>query len=111
MLRRSFTAVLEKGSTFRSGFETEPYEAGWAREARWFVRVLHGRGRGALRVTPEISPDGLHWCEEGTAPVAAEEGELVSLALGNFGSWLRLRCAMENGLREVRVLIYLALKE
>lgn len=110
MLRRSFTAVLEKNARFCGDFETEPYEAGWAAEARWFVRVLEVEGRGDLRLTPQISPDGLHWCDEGARPVVASGCGLVSLPLTGFGSWLRLKGALLGQLKGVRVLVYLALK-
>ena len=70
MIRRSFTAVIEKNTTWTSGFETEPYETGWAGEARWFIRVVTMEGGdAALTVVPQISPDGLFWCDEGRAPV------------------------------------------
>ena len=65
MLRRSFTAVLEKNATFGADFATEPYEVGWATEARWFVNVLEVERGVTLRLTPQVSPDGLHWCDEG----------------------------------------------
>ena len=110
MLRRSFTAVLEKDTVFRSDFETEPYEAGWAREARWFVRLLDVEGRGNLRLTPQVSPDGLHWCDEESQPLLVPRCGLVSLPLTGFGSWLRLKGELLGRLQRVRVLIYLALK-
>ena len=111
MLRRSFTAVLEKNSTFCADFVTEPYEAGWAREARWFVNVLEAEGNPQLRLIPQISPDGLHWCDEGSDPILIQGCGLVSLPLANFGAWLRLRAELGNRPACVRVLIYLALKE
>ena len=111
MLKRSFTAVLEKNSTFSGDFATEPYEVGWATEARWFVHVLEMQGSGILRLRPQVSPDGLHWCDEGSAPIATGRCGLFSTPLRNFGSWLRLRGKVVGGLGSVRVLIYLALKE
>ena len=111
MLRRSFTAVLEKNSVFDADFATEPYEAGWATEARWFVNVLEIRGGARLRMTPQLSPDGLHWCDEGSPPLETDRLGLGSLALRNFGSWLRLRGELAGQGGSVRVLIYLALKE
>lgn len=111
MLRRSFTAVLEKNSTFCDDFVTEPYEAGWAREARWFVNVLEAEGNPTLRLLPQISPDGLHWCDEGSDPLVIQGCGLGSLPLATFGSWLRLRAELRSPPARVRVLIYLALKE
>ena len=110
MLRRSFTAVLEKNSTFESDFATEPYEAGWAIEARWFVRVLEASPGTSLAVTPQISPDGLFWCDEGTSPVSMENAGLISIPLRDFGQWLRLDARLSGDAPRVKVLIYLALK-
>jgi hypothetical protein len=109
MVRRSFTAVIEKNTTFTGGFETEPYEAAWAGEARWFIRVLELSG--VLAVTPQISPDGLFWCDEGRAPLVIDQPGLYSFPLREFGGWLRLRATLEGGSFRVKVMIHLALKE
>ena len=111
MLRRSFTAVLEKGSTFCGDFYTEPYEAGWAREARWFVRVLRADDLVELHLVPQISPDGAEWCDEGSGSLRLPGVGLASIPLVNFGSWLRLRGTTTGPAGSVTVLIYLALKE
>lgn len=111
MLRRSFTAVLEKGSTFRGDFCTEPYETGWAREARWFVRVLSADEGVGLHLVPQVSPDGAEWCDEGSGSLRLQGVGLVSMPLVNFGSWLRLRGTTSGRAGSVTVLIYLALKE
>ncbi len=111
MLRRSFTAVLEKGSTFTGEFCTEPYETGWAREARWFVRVLRADEGVGLHLVPQVSPDGAEWCDEGSGSLRLQGVRLVSMPLVNFGSWLRLRGTTTGRAGSVTVLIYLALKE
>ena len=110
MLRRVFTAVIEKNSVLTSDFETEPYEAGWATEARWFIRILTIDGADAsLTVTPQISPDGLFWCDEGRAQLFASKPGVSSFALRDFGNWLRLRGEVKGA--SVKVMIYLVLKE
>ena len=111
MLRRSFTAVLEKGSTFTGEFCTEPYETGWAREARWFVRVLRADEGVGLHLVPQVSPDGAEWCDEGSGSLRLPGVGLVSMPLVNFGSWLRLRGTTTGRAGSATVLIYLALKE
>ncbi len=112
MVRRSFTAVLEKNSTFTEAFQTEPYETAWASEAQWFVRVQEMSGTGArLRATAQISPDGLFWCDEGTAALEMTGVGLSSQALREFGHWLRLRVELSGEAPKVKVTIYLALKE
>jgi hypothetical protein len=108
MLRRFFTAVLEKNAVFEGDFQTEPYEAGWASEARFFVRVIELSEGARLVCRPQISPDGLLWCDEGSEGVEAVGKGLYSFPLRDFGGWLRLDCRLEG---RAKVLIYLALKE
>lgn len=111
-MRTSFTAVIEQGNRYTADFATEPYEVAWASEARWFVRVLELIGRATrLTLHPEISPDGLVWCAEGSAPLTFTEPGLASLPLREFGHWLRLRAELSGDDAAVKVLIYLALKE
>jgi hypothetical protein len=111
MLRRSFTAVLEKNTTWTSNFETEPYEAGWAIECRWFIRILTLEGADAsLSVTPQISPDGLLWCDEGLAPLVMSKPGVYSFPQKEFGNWLRLRAEMNGANGSVKVMVYLVLK-
>lgn len=111
-MRKSFTAVVERNVTFTESFATEPYECGWASEARWFVRSLEVSGdEVALSIYPQISPDGLHWCDEGSAPLTVRAPGLVSLKLRDFGQWLRLRGELTGRDPSVKVIVYLALKE
>ncbi|MFB4319349.1 hypothetical protein [Actinomadura sp. 21ATH] len=105
-MRQSFTAVLERNRTLSGDFATEPYEAAWAAEARWFVHTLERGAAGArMRVTTQISPDGLHWCD--LEPERELDGDLATWASAGFGGWLRLKGAVEG---DARVMIYLALK-
>ncbi|TDE54701.1 hypothetical protein E1295_14360 [Nonomuraea mesophila] len=111
-MRHALTAVLERNTTFTADFVTEPYEAGWAGEARWFVRTLALEGDDpSLRLTAQISPDGLHWCDDdgSTEQIATEPG-MVSMPVREFGHWLRLRATLTGGDPKAKVLIYLALK-
>lgn len=112
MTRKSFTAVVERNTTIDGALATEPYETAWAGEARWFVRILEQSGEGArLRVTPQLSPDGLFWCDEGSPPLVIDRPGLYSLALTNFGHWLRLNTETDGDGSSFKVIIYLALKE
>jgi hypothetical protein len=111
MVRRSFTAVIEKNATWTSNFETEPYEAGWAAEARWFVRISELAAGGWIEIHPQLSPDGLFWCDEGREPLRPRAAGLYSFALRDFGNWLRLRVAIGGEQAKVKLTIYLALKE
>lgn len=110
-MRRSFTAVIERNKTVSAAFETEPYECGWASEARWFVRVLEMSPGAELTLTPQISPDGLFWCEEGSATLLVRSMGVHSFALRDFGQWLRLQAAVGGPSPRLKIMIYLALKE
>jgi hypothetical protein len=116
-MRRCITSVLEQGNVWSASFETEPFEAGWASEARWFIRILDPMPTQGvvLNLTPQISPDGILWCDglaEGRGlrielPVASTD--VFTLVQHDFGNWLRLRVAFDRG--PVKFLIYLVLKE
>jgi len=110
-MRNSMTAVLEQNASIPAGeFRTEPYEVAWAIEARWFV-VAGRRDEGmAARLTAEISPDGLTWCELPGATAELGDAQMATLACEGFGGWLRLRvdASGDGGFDGVR--IYLALK-
>ena len=115
-MRRSFTAVVERNASVEGAFETEPYEAGWASEARWFVRVQSAEGKAPrLTCQPQISPDGLEWCDEESEPLVLRGSGLGTLKLRDFGGWLRLRCLIDDeavgqAIR-VKLTIVIALKE
>ncbi|MFC5753454.1 hypothetical protein [Actinomadura rugatobispora] len=116
-MRQSFTAVLERNRTLSGEFATEPYEVAWAAEARWFVRTLERSEPGVrLRVTTQVSPDGLHWCDLDAAREL--EGDLATWTSAEFGGWLRLKGTVQAGGKPgendepaaAKVMIYLALK-
>ncbi len=109
-MRQSHTAVIERDVEWQGLATTEPYECGWASEAIFFVRTLdsHGDLRSVgLRV--QISPDGMHWCDEGTSLVLTAN-EVDYCRVRHFGNWLRLRAHLPEGV-SIRVLVALALKE
>jgi hypothetical protein len=111
MVRRSFTAVLERNTRITEGFATEPYEVAWATEARVFVRILEISEGTGLTVRPRISPDGLFWCDEGSKGLEMREAGLASFALRDFGHWLQMEVGLEGPDPFARILITLALKE
>lgn len=111
-MRHSFTAVLSRNERHSGDFETEPYEVGWATEARLFVNVLDVSGddpRWVFRI--EISPDGLHWCQLDAQTLVAEEPRLYTMAFREFGNWIRVRGSCEAGGSTLRSIISVALKE
>jgi hypothetical protein len=117
-MRRSLTAVLEQNAAFNVDFETEPYECGWASEARWFVRVLELGGPGVrLSLQPQLSPDGLFWCDAEVRRLRIAAPGLYSSPQTQFGQWLRVRGTfeLEQGgaarTAAAKLFIYLTLKE
>ena len=89
-----------------------PDECAWAGEARWFIRILDIGGEDAcLRACTQISPDGLRWCDHGAVFPDMRVRGLYSLAVSDFGGWLRLQCEVAGQNPWVKVLVYLVLKE
>jgi hypothetical protein len=97
MLPESQAAVVARNETWTGQAATEPYEAGWAREAIIFVRALRSTGAaGTAHV--ELSPDGMNWVAEGTTFTLPDDGNTVTYArVREFGNWLRLRAELPQG--------------
>ena len=111
MLKRSFTAVVERNVTVSGRLETEPYETAWAGEARWFVHVLSADPKTTLQIASEISPDGLTWCPH-EAPAAKRLGPgLITLPLTMLSPWQRLVLTSQPAEDPVKVIVYLTLRE
>ena len=113
-IRNTYTAVLVRGDLWQAGtVHTEPYEAAWAGEAVFFVRVLElvrGAGGPAAEARVQISPDGMHWVDEGSGCDIAPEVESLSFARTlNFGGWLRLAVDVPPEMA-AKVVVTLALK-
>ena len=109
-MRRSHTAVVERNRVWNGVFETEPYEAAWASEAIFFVRTLDASGPiGETDAHVQISPDGIHWCDEGTRLSLAGDPGVTIAKVAHFGGFLRLVGEIPSG-AEVRVIVYLTLK-
>jgi Domain of unknown function (DUF6385) len=137
-LRKSYTAVIERGHHLRGDFVTEPYEAGWASEALFFVRLLDepnapgssrdaggvnasGSSRDAggppgpsagvtLNARVQLSPDGMHWVDEGST-LPQLSGGTAFVRVREFGNWLRLAGTVTPPGHPTRAIVYLALKE
>lgn len=114
MMRNAYTAVIARGDLWQGSVQTEPYEAAWAGEAVFFVRVLEvaaGQGSGSQAIARvQISPDGMHWVDEGaTLAISAQQDHLSFARVANFGGWLRLAVDVPAGMG-VKVVATLALK-
>ena len=116
LMRNAYTAVIARGEWWEEGLvQTEPYEAAWAAEALFFVRVMQTGEATALRAASacarvQVSPDGMHWADEGSVmhiPVQADA--LVFSRVREFGGWLRLAVDIPAGSR-MQVVATLALK-
>jgi hypothetical protein len=108
MLPESQSAVVARNETWRGEAATEPYEAGWAREAVIFVRALDVVGPAGVAHV-ELSPVGMNWVAEGTSFVLPASRDEVSFArIREFGNWLRLTVLMpEHSAVTVVVTIHL----
>jgi len=112
-LANSTTAVLERHAILADEWATEPYETAWAREAIFFFRIeeIHGQNvRVHARV--QISPDGIHWADEGARfdPIADQTQAFVRVT--HFGGWLRLLGRVEGSPGStVQATLHLVLKE
>ena len=110
-MRESQLAVVERDVEWRSEVETEPWEASWACEAVFFVRLLEPqRLQTAFSLRVQVSPDGMRWCDEGTRLELSPGSELGWCRVSHFGGWLRLRGTV-SGETGLRVIVYLHLKE
>lgn len=110
MLPENATAIIARNATWRGRAATEPYEAGWAREAVVFVRALKPPRGGLPTARVEISPDGMRWVAEGTTfPLPAAQDGVTFAKVAHFGNWLRIAADLD-GDAEITVLVALHLK-
>ncbi|MDR7034154.1 hypothetical protein [Mesorhizobium sp. BE184] len=110
MLPENITAIVSRNERWSGEAASEPYEAGWAREAIFFVRALKQPVGPPAKAWVEISPDGMHWLREGTEfELPGERDGLAAARLTRFGNWLRIAARFENG-AECTVLVTLHLK-
>ncbi len=112
MPRQVYTAVVERNVTWQGDFTTEPYEAGWASEALIFIRTLQATGPGLpATARVQLSPDGIHWIDEGTTVLVPTATEGLGVArVQQFGNWLRLAGSLPLG-QQCTVIVYFVLKE
>lgn len=111
MIRESAHIVVERNTIWEGEAASEPYEVGWANEAILFVQVLEPlRHQKSQQVRVQLSPDGIHWCDEGTRFDLPQTTDVIAHArVTHFGGWLRLAVSLEKSLR-ARVLVSLHLK-
>ena len=111
MLDRSHTAVLEKNVEITSELITEPYEVAWAGRARWFLNVLELAPGTKVKLTTEISPEGLTWCDHEAGTAEFSEGGMISVPVENIGPYMRLRISLDGDAPKIKAIIYLTLRQ
>lgn len=111
-MRHFYTAVVERQRDFVDAFDTHPFEAGWASEAIFFVRVEEVAGDDArLNAKVQISADGIRWVDEGGAlPPISEAGDYF-VRVSHFGGWLRLNGTITGAEARFKLTVQLVLKE
>ncbi len=110
MLPESHSAIVARNEPWSGSVATEPYEVGWAHEAIIFVRALAVSGAGAAEARVQISPDGMHWADEGTRfALPSNTAEVTYARVRHFGLWLRIAADLPDGLA-LKVLVSIALK-
>lgn len=111
MVSRSHTYVLELNGLWEGSFASEPYETAWGHEAIIFIRSLASTGvPNDAEARIQISPDGLHWCDEGSRVRLPQTGDLTFCKLTHFGGWIRLHGELPPG-ASTKVIAYVAMKE
>lgn len=107
-MQTSVTSVLERRTRVTSPHDTHPYEVAWALEAIAFIQAE--AGHAGLRITPQISPDGINWIDAESATLLSETETLASVRVEHFGSWLRFHIEGAAEDRPAVILLHLALK-
>ena len=109
-MRQSATSTVELNTEWRDKFTAEPFEVAWASEAIYFIRALESeRVPGGINARVQISPDGTHWCDEGTLVALPAAPGTTFARLTHFGGWLRLIGEIPDG-AYMKVIVHLVLK-
>ena len=110
MLPENLTAVVARNESWSGESATEPYEAGWAKEAIVFVRALKTPMGALPKARVEISADGMHWCAEGSEfDLPGAKDAVTFQRLSHFGNFLRIAATLPTG-SQITVLVTLHLK-
>lgn len=111
-MRQFFTSVIERKKEFTSDFQTNPFEAAWASEAIFFIKVEDVSGETRhLDAIIQISPDGLCWVDEGTEMLGIDSKGTYFIKVCHFGGWLRLKARVNGDNAKFKLTIHLVLKE
>jgi hypothetical protein len=111
MLPQAHTAVVDRNEPWSGKAASEPYEAGWAREAIIWWRILDISGPPEpVEAYIQISPDGLRWMDEGSViRLDCRVDELGFARISHFGNFLRLATHLPDGLT-LKTIVTMTLK-
>lgn len=110
-MRNFQMSVVERREPFCETFETSPFEAAWASEAIFFVRVEEADPGTTIEADVQISADGIRWLDEGgSLPPITGTGDTF-VRVSHFGGWLRLRGHIGGDGVDAKLTVQLALKE
>ena len=111
-MRQFQTTVLDFKFAYSTPFESSPFEAAWASEAIYFIRVEEVAGLPAeLTAHVQISVDGIRWVDEGASigPITSVGNYFMKVS--HFGGFLRLRCIIAGPDARFQLTNDLVLKE
>lgn len=107
-MRQFHMSVVERREPVADSFDTHPFEAAWASEAIFFLRVEELSDGGSIDARVQISADGMRWLDEGTAVATVNATGDAFVKVKHFGGWLRLAGTVEGS---AEITVQLALKE
>lgn len=111
-MRQFMTTAVEQRKDFTAPFTTHPMECAWASEAIFFIHVEKVSGTAPrLEAKVQISVDGVHWVDEGTAFESIDEVGHQFVKVRHFGNWLRLVANVSGSEALFNLTIHLVLKE
>lgn len=107
-MQTTYTSVLARRIWIDTDYHTDPYEAGWAREAVFFTQVEGDHPE--LTLVTEISPDGISWLPKGNPQILDPSESIAANAISIFGNWIRLTILGADSDQKARILVHLSLK-
>ena len=111
-MRQFHTSVVERREPFLGRLESQPYEAGWASEAIFFVKFerLEASPEG-FTLHVQIAADGIDWVPEGTTIGPIRETGTYHARVRHFGGWLRVVADLGDPAARCVATVHLVLKE
>ncbi len=101
MLPENVTAVLARNERWSGDAASEPYEAGWAREAVFFVRAIKRASSDQSRWLgwKYHLMACIGWEKERNSRMPSERDGIAIARLTGFGGWLRVKARFRRRCR------------